>query len=334
MTTALVTGATGQDGSYLCESLASDGVEIHALIRPPVDGEPPEPGLAELVAAVPGVVLHEADLADDAELRRVVSSVAPDQIYNFAAISSVAASWEQPLVTGLVSGLSVATLLHAAWELGESTGRPVRFLQASSAEIFGDAEQVPQDESTPVRPRSPYGAAKAYAHHMVGVYRARGLHASTVILYNHESPRRPPVFVTRKITQGVARIAAGLDDTLTLGSLDVRRDWGWAPDYVAAALAAVRRDVGDDYVIASGTAHSVEEFVAAAFARVGIVDWRRYVRTDPAFVRPADVSLQVGNAAKARRLLGWQPTVDFDAIVAAMVDHDVELLRADAAPLA
>ncbi len=225
-----------------------------------------------------------------------------------------------------MSGVSVASVLDTAWRLQERTGRDVRVLQASSAEIFGQAEKAPQDESTPVRPRSPYGAAKAYGHHMVGIYRSRDLHACSVILYNHESPRRPLSFVTRKITHGVARIAAGLDDQLTLGSLDVVRDWGWAPDYVDAMIAAVRHPEPDDYVVATGQPHTVADFVEAAFARVGISDSARYVRTDPEFVRPADASVQLGDAGKARQVLGWRPTTDFVGVVDAMVDHDVALL--------
>lgn len=320
-----MTGATGQDGSYLCEMLAASGAEVHALVRPVAPGEV-EPGLAELQEAVPGLVIHHADLADADGLAAVVAQVAPDEIFNLAGISSVAYSWRAPLETGIVSGMAVATLLDAGWQLQERSGRPVRFVQASSAEIFGDAQQVPQDESTPIRPLTPYGAAKAYAHHMVGVYRARGMHAATVILYNHESPRRPTTFVTRKITQGAARIAAGLDRTLTLGALDVRRDWGWAPDYVRAALAVIRADVADDFVVATGAAHTVQDFVEVAFARAGIPDWAEYVRTDPQFVRPTETAIQLGDATKLRTTLGWEPTKDFAGVVRAMVDHDVELL--------
>jgi GDPmannose 4,6-dehydratase len=328
VTAALVTGATGQDGSYLCERLAAEGVQVHALVRP-VAGGTDEAGLAHLREAVPGLRTHVADLADGDALRAVVDAVEPDEVYNLAGISSVAYSWKAPVETGVVSGIAVAALLEAAWALQERTGRTVRVVQASSAEIFGSAEQVPQDESTPIRPVTPYGAAKAYAHHMVGVYRGRGLHAATVILYNHESPRRPATFVTRKITQGAARIAAGLDSTLTLGSLDVLRDWGWAPDYVEAAVAALRAEAADDFVVATGVAHSVEDFVAAAFDRAGVADWRAHVRTDPAFVRPADAALQLGDATRAREVLGWRPTTDFDGVVAAMVDHDLDLIARD-----
>lgn len=327
MPAALVTGATGQDGYYLCQGLAAAGLEVHAVMRPSDDGTQ-DPGLDDLRAVVPGLVEHEADLGDADALSAVVAEVAPTEVYNLGGISSVAQSWAQPVATGLVSGLAVGVLLDAAWQLQERTGRQVRFVQASSAEIFGEAPTSPQDERTPVRPRSPYGAAKAYGHHMVGVYRARGLHASAVVLYNHESPRRPEAFVTRKITRGAARIAAGLDSTLTLGSLDVRRDWGWAPDYVEAMVAAVRADVPDDYVIATGVAHTVEDFVRAAFARAGIDDWAAHVRTDPAFVRPAEASLQVGDATHAREVLGWQPTKGFTDVVDAMVDHDLALLAA------
>ncbi|QTE30242.1 GDP-mannose 4,6-dehydratase [Pengzhenrongella sicca] len=322
---AFVTGATGQDGSYLCEALAREGAEVHALVRRGPGGAQ-DPGLDELLTWVPGLIVHEGDLADAATVDRLVAEIAPDEIYNLAGISSVAYSWAHPVTTGIVSGVAVASVLHSAWLLQERTGRTVRVLQASSAEIFGDAPESPQTEATPVRPRSPYGAAKAYAHHMVGVYRARELHASAAILYNHESPRRPEAFVTRKITRGAARIAAGLDTVLTLGTLDVTRDWGWAPDYVQAMTSIVRHEAADDFVIATGVGHTVADFVRVAFARVGIEDWQAHVRTDPAFVRPADAAIQLGDASKARRELGWSPSTAFEQIVASMVDHDVELI--------
>jgi len=225
-----------------------------------------------------------------------------------------------------VSGLAVGNLLKAAYELQERTGNRVRFVQASSAEIFGRTSRVPQDETTPLRPLTPYGAAKAFAHHLVGVYRARGLHASSCILYNHESPRRPETFVTRKITAGVARIACGLQEKLAMGNLDARRDWGWAPDYVAAMVLALRDDVARDYVIATGVSHSVRDFVAAAFAAAGIADWEGLVTLDPRFARPSDAPGLVGNGARARELLGWSPSVTFDGVVGRMVAHDLALL--------
>ena len=323
MTVALVTGVTGQDGGYLAERLVADGVVVHGLVH---EGDA---ALAELQARAPEVVLHEGDLRDGPSLAQVMASVAPDLVVNLGGISSVAFSWEQPVLTAEVTGLGVARLLEQAWVLQER-GHPVRFLQASSAEVFGAAEQSPQDESTPLRPNSPYGAAKAYSHHLVQVYRGRGLHASNVILYNHESPRRPTSFVTRKITQGVARIAAGAQDELALGNLDARRDWGWAPDYVDAMVRALSHDRADDYVVATGEAHSVEEFVAAAFARVGVHDWKGYVRVDERFVRAVDTALMCGDATKARRELGWAPTVDFSELVGRMVDHDVQLVAAEA----
>jgi GDPmannose 4,6-dehydratase len=326
---AFVTGATGQDGSYLCQALAATGWDVHALVRRMPDGSE-DRGLADLLDWVPGLVVHEGDLVDFATVRRLVAEIEPVEIYNLAGISSVAYSWQDPVTTGIVSGVAVASVLQAAWALQEATGNAVRVLQPSSAEIFGEAEVSPQDELTPIRPRSPYGAAKAYAHHMVGVYRSRDLHASATILYNHESPRRPVTFVTRKITQGVARIAAGLDDSIALGTLDVSRDWGWAPDYVGAMIAAMRHPHADDFVVATGQAHTVAEFVRVAFERVGIDDWKRYVVTDPAFVRPVDASVQLGNAAKARRELGWAPSVAFEEIVHAMVDHDVAILAGNA----
>jgi GDPmannose 4,6-dehydratase len=201
----------------------------------------------------------------------------------------------------------------------------VRFVQASSAEVFGDAEQAPQDERTPLRTTNPYGVAKVFAHQLVGVYRAQGMHAVSAILYNHESPRRPPTFVTRKITRTAARIARGLEHELVLGNLDARRDWGWAPDYVDAMLRAARHTCAGDYVVATGEAHSVREFVAAAFARAGVTDWEDRVRVDQAFVRPVDAVQQVGDATRARTELGWSPTVTFDELVGRMVDADLGL---------
>jgi GDPmannose 4,6-dehydratase len=317
-----VTGATGQDGSYLVEQLVAEGVEVHALVRAedgvPRDGTPlPDE-----------VVRHAGDLADGEGLQAMVAEVEPTEVYNLGGLSSVALSWKEPMLTAQVSGLAAGHLLKAAHDLQERTGRPVRFVQASSAEIFGRTSRPLQDETTPLRPLTPYGAAKAYAHHLVGVYRARGLHASSCILYNHESPRRPEAFVTRKITAGAARIARGLDDQLAMGNLDARRDWGWAPDYVAAMRLALRDDVARDYVVATGVAHSVRDFVAAAFTAAGVPDWERYVVLDPRFARPSDAPQLVGDSTRAREVLGWAPTVHFDEIVARMVEQDLALLDA------
>ena len=322
MTIALVTGITGQDGSYLLERLLADGVEVHGMVRAGTELPP------EVIEAHPQVELHVADLADGQRLATLVREVAPNVIYNLAGLSSVALSWREPALTGAVNGVAVTHLLEAAWQLQESLGRRVSFVQASSAEIFGQPATSPQDEYTPVAPTNPYGAAKAYAHHMVGMYRARGLAASSCILFNHESPRRPPTFVTRKIAAGVAAIAAGMATELVLGDLRVQRDWGWAPDYVDAMVRAVRHDRADDFVVATGQARSVRDFVTVAFSHVGIDDWAPFVRTDPAFVRPVEASMLVGDPSKALRELGWKSTVGFDEIVGRMVDHDASLSRA------
>lgn len=300
MTVAFVTGITGQDGGYLLERLLADGLEVHGLIRP-CDDLP-----AEVHHVSPQIELHSGDLTDCERLGVLVQEVAPDEIYNLAGISSVALSWREPALTGTVNGVAVTHLLEAAWQLQESRGRRVSFVQASSAEIFGQPATSPQDELTPVAPTNPYGAAKAYAHHMVGIYRARGLAASSCILFNHESPRRPGTFVTRKITQAAARIARDGSGKITLGNLEVRRDWGWAPEYVDALVRAARHEGGDDFVIATGRAHSVSEFAAAALARVGITDWEQWVVTDPGLIRPSDATELVGDPSKARRELGWQ----------------------------
>ena len=315
MRRALVTGATGQDGSYLVERLLLDGWEVHALVRDTiVDGE----------TAVPeNVHPHLGDLADRDALSRLVNAVEPDLIVNLGGITSVGRSWQEPSLTGLISGVAAVTLMESALRLQERRGSEVRVVQASSAEMFGAAQQIPQTETTPLRPVSPYGAAKAYAHETAGMLRERGLAVSCAILYNHESPRRPTGFVTRRITSAAARIARGLDHELTLGNLDARRDWGWAPDYVDAMLRMTRAEP-DDFVVATGVAHSVRDFVAAAFTAAGITDWEQYIRVDPAFLRPDDAPLQLGDASRARERLGWSSTMDFDGVVGAMVYADLE----------
>jgi len=309
---AFVTGLGGQDGSYLAERLLADDVEVHALAH---EAEP-EPD-------APGVVMHTGDLTRIDEVRALVLDLAPDEVYNLAAISSVAQSWAEPELTARVNGLAAGALMESARQAQEKHGKPVRFVQASSAEIFGEPDTSPQDESTAIRPLNPYGAAKAYAHLMVDVHRRRGLHAVSAILYNHESPRRPARFVTRKITSTVAAIVQGRADRLVLGNLEARRDWGWAPDYVDAMVRAARADDARDYVVATGVGHSVREFVAAAFGHVGIDDWSAYVATDPDLVRPADPTDLTGDPTRARTSLGWSPTVGFEELVGLMVDADL-----------
>ena len=312
---AFITGISGQDGGYLAEQLVAGGVEVHALAN-----------VHEPALDLPDVELHTGDLLDEDAVRRLVLDVAPDEIYNLAALSSVARSWEQPGLTARLNGTAAVALMESAWQSQERTGRAVSFVQASSAEIFGDPDRSPQDEATLVRPINPYGAAKAFAHLSARVYRQRGLHVSSVILYNHESPRRPRQFVTRKITATVAEIARGQAETLTLGNLDARRDWGWAPDYVDAMLRAARAATADDFVIATGVSHSVRDFVGAAFARAGIDDWALRLRVDESLVRPADATELVGDASRARDVLGWAPTVTFEELVGRMVDADLALL--------
>ncbi len=309
---ALITGVTGQDGTYLSRRLLELGYEVHGLVRP-----------GDAADVTSGVSAHPCDLRDSAELRRLVFELEPQEIYNLGGQTSVASSWDDPLATLETSGTPVGVLLEAAWELQEKRGEPVRVVQASSAEIFGHATETPQNEQTPIAPISPYGVAKALGHFLVGTYRQRGLHASSVILYNHESPLRPPSFVTRKITRGAARIAQGLDSSLALGNLDAQRDWGWAPDYVEAMRLAAGHDTADDYVIGTGVSHSVRDFVEAAFRASGIDDWERYVDIDPEFVRPADPAVQLADSSKARDVLGWAPTVTFDELVKRMVEADL-----------
>jgi len=303
---------SGQDGSYLAERLVAEGVEVHALVQA---GDP--------APVLSGVEVHPGDLTQVDEVRSLLVDLSPDEVYNLAAVSSVARSWEEPDLTARVNGAAAVALLESARQAQEKSGRSVRFVQASSAEIFGEPAGTPQDESTPIRPVNPYGAAKAYAHLMVDVYRRRDLHAVSAILYNHESPRRPETFVTRKITATVAAIVAGRADRLELGNLDVRRDWGWAPDYVDALVRAARADQPRDYVIATGISHSVRDFVDSAFRHAGIDDWSSLVSTNPAYVRPADPMELTGDPTRAREHLDWAPTVGFEELVGRMVDADL-----------
>jgi GDPmannose 4,6-dehydratase len=313
VTRAFVTGISGQDGGYLAERLLAEGVEVHALAH---DLEP--------LPTAPDVELHPGDLTRVDEVRTLLLDLAPDEVYNLAAISSVARSWDQPDLTALVNGTAAVALMESALQVQEKRDRPVRFVQAASAEIFGQPDHSPQDESTPLRPVNPYGAAKAHAHLSAGVYRHRDLHAVSAILYNHESPRRPATFVTRKITSTVAAIVDGRADRLTLGNLDARRDWGWAPDYVDALVRSARADVARDYVVATGVSHSVRDFAAAAFEHAGIDDWEGLLESEPALVRPADPTELVGDATLARKQLGWTPTVGFQELVGRMVEADLQ----------
>ncbi len=315
MVAALVTGITGQDGSYLTEALLARGDRVHGYVRAGDDAA------AAFLEEYPEVTLHRGEIDDPAAVRAALDASGAERVFHLAGISSVALSWERPLAVQQVNAVGTGVLLETLWDWSRAHGSSPRVLHASSAEIFGSPATAPQDEATPIRPTSPYGAGKAYAHLLVGVYRARGLHASNVVLFNHESPRRPTTFVTRKITKGAADIAAGRATELVLGNLDARRDWGWAPDYVEAMAAVVAHPTPDDYVVATGVSHTVQDFVEAAFAAVEL-PWEPYVRTDPAFVRPADAVEQRGDARRAREVLGWAPTVGFEQIVARMVAAD------------
>lgn len=315
---ALITGVAGQDGALLAALLVREGYRVVGMLQP---GSEPSIDAAQLLHSVD---LPRVDLRDQQGLSRLLQESRPDEVYNLGGISSVAASWQDPVNVTEVNGVAVLRLL----ELLRQQDRPVRFLQASSAEMFGNPEVVPQDESTPLEPRNPYATAKTFAHHVTATYRqAYGLHASTVILYNHESALRDPSFVTRKITSTVAAIDAGQASELVLGDIDLRRDWGHARDYVQAMYLAVQHETPDDYVVATGASHSIREFLDVAFAQIGIDDWSGYVRTDPRFIRPTDAPQLSGDARKARRVLGWATGTDFEGLVAEMVEHDRRLLR-------
>lgn len=316
MSRSLVTGAAGQDGRYLVERLLADGDEVVGMCHSAA-------GAASLLEDFPTVDAVVGDLADAEGIKALVDEVAPQRIFNLAGNTSVARSWEYPAETADVLGVGPVRIFDAAWRLADRTGIDVRVLQASSAEIFGNASEVPQSESTPRRPVTPYGAAKGFAHEMAGVYRARGMHVSSAILYNHESPRRPEQFVARKIAMAVVSIALGTQEELALGNIDVHRDWGYAPDYVDAMIRITDNDEAGDFIVATGQSHSVREFVAEAFGAAGVSDWEKRVVIDPQFYRPADPEQLVGDSSKLRSI-GWKPTVDFAELVRIMVDAEFE----------
>jgi GDPmannose 4,6-dehydratase len=316
---ALITGITGQDGSYLAELLLEKGYEVHGMVR-----RSSEEKFERIAHLRDRIKLHQGDLLDQFSLVSLLSSIEPDEVYNLAAQSFVPTSWNQPVLTGEFTALGVTKVLEAI----RHTRPKVRFYQASSSEMFGKVLAVPQTEETPFYPRSPYGVAKAYGHHITVNYRESfGLYAVSGILFNHESPRRGLEFVTRKVTHGVARIKLGLQERLPMGNLDAKRDWGFAGDYVDAMWRMLQQPEPDDYVIATNETHTVRELVEIAFARVGL-DWRKHIFIDPAFVRPAEVDLLIGDYSKAKKKLGWEPRVRFQQLVEMMVDADLERLKA------
>jgi len=324
MPRALITGITGQDGLYLAELLLSKGYEVYGLIR----GQN-NPKLDLVRTTVPDVKLVTGDLTDMSSLIRALQVSQPDEVYNLGAISFVAYSWENAMLTSDVTGKAVLNILEAVRLYSNDDPSKVRYYQASSSEMFGKVQEVPQRESTLLWPRSPYGVAKVFGHYMTINYReSYGMHASSGILFNHESPRRGPEFVTRKVSQAVARISLGLQDDLTLGNLDAKRDWGFAGDYVEAMWRMLQQPEADDYVVATGETHSIRELLDIAFTHVGIDDWAHLVKQDPRFMRPAEVDLLIGDPTKAHEKLGWKRQVDFPTLVTMMVDNDLEEQRA------
>jgi GDPmannose 4,6-dehydratase len=315
---ALITGITGQDGSYLAELLLEQGYEVFGMVRRASTEK-----FERIDHLRDRITLLQGDLLDQRSLVDALKASKPDEIYNLAAMSFVAVSWIQPTLTAEFTGVGVTRILEAMRE----TCPEARFYQASSSEMFGKVREVPQTEETPFYPRSPYGVAKAYGHHITVNYReSYGLHATSGILFNHESPRRGLEFVTRKITWHAAAIKLGQLDHLTLGNLDAQRDWGYAKDYVEAMWLMLQQDRADDYVIATGSTNTVRECVEIAFDQAGLPDWEQYVRTDPSLLRPAEVDQLIGSYAKAERDLGWQPKTSFEQLIRLMVDADLQLL--------
>jgi len=325
MKKALITGITGQDGSYLAELLLAKGYEVHGIIR---RASTFNTGRIDHLYKDPHIngvhlFLHYGDIADSTNLIKLLYRIQPDEVYHLAAQSHVRVSFDIPEYTGDVTGLSTIRILEAIRETGVGS----KFYQASSSEMFGKVNQVPQNENTPFHPRSPYGAAKAYAYWATVNYReSYGLFACNGILFNHESPRRGETFVTRKITRAVARIKAGLQEKLYLGNLEAKRDWGYAKEYVEAMWLMLQQAEADDFVIATGETHSVREFLSEAFSSVDL-DWRNYVKLDEKYLRPAEVDLLIGDASKARQAFGWKPKVTFKELVRLMVDADVAMVN-------
>lgn len=323
MRRALITGVTGQDGSYLADFLLDQGYEVHGMVRRSSTEK-----FDRIEHARDRLILHQGDLLDQRSLVDTLRAARPQEIYNLAAMSYVAASWVQPTLTAEFTGTGVTRMLEAMRE----TCPDARFYQASSSEMFGKVREVPQTERTPFYPRSPYGVAKAYGHHITVNYReSYGLHATSGILFNHESPRRGLEFVTRKITWHAAALKLGLEVKLRLGNLEAERDWGFAGDYVRAMWQMLQQDEPEDFVIATGTAHSVRECLEIAFDHVGL-DADEHVETDPALLRPAEVEHLVGDASKAKRILGWEPEVGFEELIRMMVEADHALLKHEYSP--
>jgi GDPmannose 4,6-dehydratase len=315
---ALITGITGQDGSYLAELLLEKGYEVYGAVR-----RSSTPTLWRIEHLLPRIELRPADLLDQLSLIRLLADIRPHEMYNLAAMSFVPASWDQPMLTGEFNAQGVTRALEAIRHVDPA----IRFYQASSSEMFGKVREVPQTERTPFHPRSPYGVSKVFGHHITVNYReSYGLFACSGILFNHESPRRGLEFVTRKVTDGVARIKAGVADTLKLGNLDAKRDWGYAGDYVQAMWLMLQQPAPDDFVVATGESHSVRDLVEEAFGHAGL-EWQRHVETDPSLLRPAEVDHLIGDASKARSELGWTPAVGFKGLVHMMVDADLKRHR-------
>jgi len=314
----LISGITGQDGSYLAEFLLEKGYEVYGMVR-----RSSTENFERIAHLTDKIKLRQADLLDQLSLIELMDEVQPDEIYNLAAMSFVPTSWTQPTLTGEFTALGVTRMLEAMRQVCPKA----KFYQASSSEMFGKVREVPQNELTPFHPRSPYGAAKAYGHYITVNYReSYGLFAASGILFNHESPRRGKEFVTRKISDGVARIKLGLAKELRMGNLDSKRDWGFAGDYVQAMWLMLQQKKADDYVVATGIAHSVKDFIELAFEHAGL-DWNKHVVLDKQFIRPAEVDHLLGNSAKARATLGWKPLVDFAGLVRMMVDADLAKLK-------
>ncbi len=320
---ALITGITGQDGSYLAEFLLARGYEVHGMVR-----RSSEEKFERIGHIRDRIALHQGDLLDQFSLVALLKTIEPHEVYNLAAQSFVPTSWSQPVLTGEFTALGVTKVLEAI----RHTAPKTRFYQASSSEMFGRVREVPQIETTPLYPRSPYGVAKVYGHFITINYRESfNLFAASGILFNHESPRRGLEFVTRKVTHAVARIRRGLQEKLQLGNLDARRDWGFAGDYVEAMWKMLQADEPDDYVIATHETHTVQELCEVAFARVDL-DWKKYVELNPAFIRPAEVELLIGDPSKAKAKLGWEPKVKFKELIEMMVDADLARLDGKSVP--